>query len=523
MSRTTSPKGTADTTAPALVLPNGNGAVHGNGGGPRTVARKADHIRINLEEDVAAKGVDTGFDDYRFLHRALPEIDLDQVSTATTVFGRRLAAPILASCMTGGTEEAGRINAVLAEAVADLGLAMGLGSGRVLLEHPEVLPSFRVRDRAPDALLLANLGAVQLNRGVTAEDCRRLLDLLQADALVLHLNPLQEALQAEGDTCFGNLIPRIAELCEALERPVVVKEVGWGIAADVAQALLDVGVSAIDVAGAGGTSWSEVERHRLEGWRSRVAGAFSDWGIPTAEAIRAARRAAPGAVLFASGGVRDGVEVAKAVALGADLVGLAGPFLRAAAAGTDAARELGTELTRALRLTMFCTGCASLTELRGTPRLQTRGAPQPVLHSEVQRYETPGPGEFVDITDDIESAIARSGVLEGQVHVFSNHTTAAIRINENEPLLLNDFRGLLQRLVPPGGYRHDNMSERVNVPEDEPINGHAHCQHLLLSSSETVPVSSGRLALGAWQRLFLIELCSPRVRQVTIQVSGRGW
>jgi isopentenyl-diphosphate Delta-isomerase len=526
MSRSTSPQGTADAPSAVISGSNGRRRPGANGSGPATakgtVTRKADHIRINLDEDVSSKGVDSGFDDYRFLHRALPEIDLEQVDSSTSMLGTPLRAPILISCMTGGTPEAGRINATLAQAAAELGLPMGLGSGRVLLEHPEVLPSFEVRRHAPDTLLFANLGAVQLNKGIGRDECLRLLDAIEADALVLHLNPLQEAIQPEGDTCFAGLLPRIAELCEGLDRPVIVKEVGWGLAPEVVRDLFSAGVTAVDVAGAGGTSWSEVERHRLsETWRQRMAGAFADWGIPTAEALLSARRAAPsGGLVFASGGIRDGIDVAKAVGLGADLVGVAGPFLRAAAQGVEAAVELGRELITTLRVAMFCTGCRSLAELRGTPRLLRRGQPIPRHHSETLPYQTPGAGRFLDITPDVEAVVARSGVVAGQAHVFSTHTTAAIRINENEPLLLDDFQELLRRLVPAGGFSHDDMTQRVGVPADEPVNGHAHCQHLLLSSSETIPIEAGRLGLGPWQRLFLIELCSPRARRITVQVTG---
>jgi isopentenyl-diphosphate delta-isomerase len=494
-----------------------------NGTAPNTVARKGDHIRINLEENVAAKGVESGFDQYHFLHRALPEIDLADVECGTDLLGKALRAPILISCMTGGTPEAGRINATLAEAANELGIAMGLGSGRVLLEHPEVLPSFQVRARAPKVPILANLGAVQLNKGVTPDDCKRLLDMLEADILVLHLNPLQEALQAEGDTCFGNLLPRIGELCRQLDHPVIVKEVGWGLAPDVVRALLEAGVAGVDVAGAGGTSWSEVERHRLdEPWRQRVAEAFAGWGLPTAEALRQARQTAGDALVIASGGLRDGVDLAKAVALGANLGGLAGTFLRAAAQGMDAAVELGRELVTTLRVTMFCVGARSLDQLRRTPRLLHDGVPHPhpQLHSETLRYATPGAGRFLDITPDVQTAVSRSGLRQGHAQIFAKHTTAAIRINENEPLLMADFRQFLERLVPPGGYDHDDMSRRVGVPADEPVNGHSHCRHLLLSSSETIPISDGRLALGVYQRLFLIELCSPRNREVNVQIMG---
>ncbi|MGH7902506.1 MAG: type 2 isopentenyl-diphosphate Delta-isomerase [Candidatus Dormibacteraceae bacterium] len=342
----------------------------GDGTRPTTAGRKTDHIRINLEEDVAAKGVGSGFDSYRFLHRALPEIDLAQVAIGTRIFGRPLGGPLFISCMTGGVPEAGRINRVLAEVAQELRLPLGLGSGRVQLEHREMLPGFDVRPIAPDVPIFANLGAVQLNRGVGVDQCRRLLERTGADALVLHLNALQEALQIEGDTCFSGLLGRIEELCRRLEAPVIVKEVGWGIAPDVAVALLDAGVTAIDVAGAGGTSWSEVERHRLQDpHRAAVAGAFAGWGIPTTDAVRMVRAAAPGALIFASGGIRHGLDAAKGLALGADLVGMAGPFLRAAARGPEDALGLGREVLDVLRTAMFCLGCRDLDALRALPRL----------------------------------------------------------------------------------------------------------------------------------------------------------
>ena len=330
-----------------------------------TPSRKAEHIRINLERDVNGKNVSAGFDAYTFVHRALPEIDLADVDTTLTLFGRRLQAPLLISCMTGGTPEASRINRRLAVVAAARGVAMGLGSGRAALEAPETIESFNVRAEAPDILLFANLGAVQLNKGYGLDECRRLVDLLHADVLVLHLNPLQEALQPEGDTCFGHLLARIAELCERADFPIVVKEVGWGIGPDEVRALFEAGAAAVDLAGAGGTSWSEVERHRIaEPWRARVAGSFSQWGIPTAQAIVEARRIAPEQTLIASGGVRTGLDVAKALALGADLVGIAGPFLRAADRGVDEALDLAAEYAETLRIVMFCTGARRLGDLR---------------------------------------------------------------------------------------------------------------------------------------------------------------
>jgi isopentenyl-diphosphate Delta-isomerase len=335
-----------------------------------TAPRKADHVRINLEEDVAAKGVASGFESYSFVNCALPEIDLEEVDTTTVVFGRALASPILISCMTGGTEEAGRINRVLASVAQSQGLAMGLGSGRALLEHPELLSTFDVREVAPDVLLFANLGAVQLNKGYGVKECRRLVEMLGADALVLHLNAVQEALQPEGDTAFRGLLGKIRGVCAELGKPVVVKEVGWGIAPDAVRALFDVGVSAVDLAGAGGTSWSEVERHRIaEPWRANVAATFAGWGIPTAECLLAARRIEPRGTLIASGGIRTGLDVVKALALGADLVGVAGPFLRAAADGYDAAFALAREFTQVLRVAMFGLGERTISDLQNTKRV----------------------------------------------------------------------------------------------------------------------------------------------------------
>ena len=335
--------------------------------GPSTASRKDDHIRINLGADVAG-AVSAGFENYRFQHRALPEIDLDDVSTATSLFGRAMRAPILISCMTGGTENAGRINAVLAEVAQASGLAMGLGSGRALLENPGA-PGFDARRRAPDVPLLANIGAAQLNATGGVETSRRLLDLTSADALCLHLNPLQEALQPEGEPRFKGLLRKIEALCRALGAPVVVKEVGWGLAPDVVAALFEAGVSAVDVAGAGGTSWSEVARRRATGRRDQVARAFARWGIPTTEALVAARAAAGHRTVIASGGVRDGMDVSIAIALGADVAGLAGPFLRAADQGPQAAADFAAELVDTLRIVMFCVGASDLAAFRSAPRL----------------------------------------------------------------------------------------------------------------------------------------------------------
>jgi isopentenyl-diphosphate delta-isomerase len=330
---------------------------------PQTAARKSDHIRINLEEDVKS-GLSTGLEKYRFVHEALPEVDLDQVDLRTNLFGKSLRTPILISSMTGGTDRAGAINLALAEAAQSCGAAMGVGSQRAALESPELVSSFQVRRSAPDILLLANLGAVQLNYGYSVEDCKRAVEMIEADALILHLNSMQEAIQPEGDTRFRGLIARIAEVCRALPVPVVAKEVGWGISERSAHLLADAGVAAIDVAGAGGTSWTQVEMHRLKDQtRRRMAAAFRDWGIPTSESIQMVRRAVPGMPILASGGLRDGVDVAKCIALGAVLGGMAGPFLKAADQSVEEVIRTIHEISEEIRICMFGAGAANMNEL----------------------------------------------------------------------------------------------------------------------------------------------------------------
>ena len=332
-----------------------------------TERRKDDHIRINLEEQVQFPRLTTGLERLRFMHQAVPEVDFAQVSTQTTLFGKVLNSPILISSMTGGTERALTINRTLAQAAQAAGVAMGLGSQRAALEDPDLVETYNVRPIAPDILLFANLGAVQLNYGYGVDHCRRAVELVQADALILHFNALQEAVQPEGDGNFGGLLKKIEIVCRALDVPVIAKEVGWGMSKNAARQLADAGVSAIDVAGSGGTSWSEVEYHRAPTARhAHVARAFADWGIPTAESICYVRDAAPGLPILASGGLRDGVDIAKCIALGAELGGLAGPFLRAAAQSVDAVLDLIWELTTEIRIAMFASGVANVRALQQT-------------------------------------------------------------------------------------------------------------------------------------------------------------
>lgn len=332
--------------------------------------RKDDHIRINLEEDVTFPSLTTGLEEWRLVHQALPEVNLGEVKTQTSIFGRHVRAPILISSMTGGSEQAQMINRVLAAAAQERGFAMGVGSQRTGIEHGDTAQTFRVRDLAPDILLLANLGGIQLNYGYSADECQRAVEMIEADALILHLNPLQEVVQAEGDVNWHGLLKRIAEVTNRIGVPVVVKEVGWGISREAARQLIDAGVSAIDVAGAGGTSWSQVEMHRAPTERlRRLAGAFADWGIPTAQSliwVREVRDALErnDIQIFASGGIRSGIDVAKCLALGADLVGLASPFLKKAVQGVDVVTDEMEMLEAELRIAMFASGSQDIEALR---------------------------------------------------------------------------------------------------------------------------------------------------------------
>ncbi len=285
-----------------------------------------------------------------------------------SLFGKPVNAPILVSSMTGGTSEAGRINQILAEAAQEARIIMGVGSQRAALNNPQVASTFQVRKYAPDILLLANLGAVQLNYGYSVDHCKQAVDMIEADALILHLNALQEAVQPEGDTRFAGLVDKINAVCRALPVPVIAKEVGWGISERAAHLLADAGVAAIDVAGAGGTSWSQVEKFRIQDESlARVAAAFRNWGIPTAESIRMVHKAVPSLTVFASGGLRSGVDIAKCIALGANLGGMASPFLKAAARSIEETIQMVAEIRREIQICMFAAGAANISQLQKTP------------------------------------------------------------------------------------------------------------------------------------------------------------
>ncbi|WP_246021801.1 type 2 isopentenyl-diphosphate Delta-isomerase [Paenibacillus zeisoli] len=335
-----------------------------------TSGRKTEHIRICLDEEVNTVGVTSGFNQYAFRHNALPEIDFEQINLSAFFMERKLRTPLLISSMTGGSETAGRINERLAEAAERRGWAMGVGSVRAAVEHAELSATFALRHKAPTIPIIANLGAVQLNYGFGTDDCRRAVEIAEADMLVLHLNGLQEVFQPEGNTAFGGLLQRIEHLCSNLSIPVGIKEVGWGIDADTAVRLHNAGVAFIDVAGAGGTSWSQVEKFRSSDPVRRLAAeAFADWGIPTTECIRAVRAALPGGALIGSGGLHTGVDAAKALALGADLAGFGRALLSPAVQSEQLLDEVLSRVEFELRTAMFGIGAADIAALKTTDRL----------------------------------------------------------------------------------------------------------------------------------------------------------
>ena len=329
-------------------------------------ARKSRHLDIVLNGQVQAVAISTGFELVRFEHVAAPECDLDAIDLSTTFLGRRLRAPFLISSMTGGPERAENINHNLAHVAQTLGLALAVGSQRVALESSARAGFTReLRRIAPDVPILANLGAAQIRGADGVALARSAVEMIDADALIIHLNPLQEALQAGGDRDWRGVIAAIARLVQALDVPVVVKEIGCGLSAETALRLVACGVTTIDVAGAGGTSWAAVEAENATTAHDRdVAFAFRDWGIPTADAVRAVKAACPSVTLIASGGLKTGIDAAKAIRLGADLCGFAGGILASALTSPEASVARFETLIAHLRVACFCTGSVDLKALR---------------------------------------------------------------------------------------------------------------------------------------------------------------
>ncbi len=328
--------------------------------------RKSDHLDIVLNSAPGAKKCTNGFEKWRFGHCALPELHLDDIDLSTSLFGRNLNAPLLISSMTGGTRRASQINQHLALAAQALGLAMGVGSQRVALESEVNYGLTReLRSFAPDVVLMANLGAAQIAGRQGIDYARRAVETLAADALIIHLNPLQEALQHGGDRNWCGVIDAIHHTVEALHVPVVIKEVGNGLSVPVARELAAAGVAMLDVAGAGGTSWAAVEGERAVTAHDRaVAMAFADWGIPTATALQDLHQALPDMPLVASGGIANGIEVAKAIRLGASVVGQAAGVLQSALVSSEAVIDHCQVIIAQLRVACFCTGSANLAQPR---------------------------------------------------------------------------------------------------------------------------------------------------------------
>lgn len=330
-----------------------------------SINRKNDHLDIVLRGD-ASSPVSTGFERFVFEHVALPEIDMDEIKLDTQFLEKGISAPLLVSSMTGGPDRAEAINANLAIACEELGIALAVGSQRVAIDTiGNAGLSRRLRQYAPNIPLIANFGAAQLNLGYGRDEAMRAVEMIGADALFIHLNPLQEAVQPEGDRNWRGLLAAIENLARAMPVPVAVKEVGSGISGRIARRLYDAGVSIIDVAGAGGTSWAAVEAGRAQSpLQAAIARAFAGWGQPTADAIAEVRKACPDATIIGSGGVQDGVDAAKAIRLGADLAGQAAGTLSAATISAEAVVDHFTAIISQLRVTCFCTGSIDLAALR---------------------------------------------------------------------------------------------------------------------------------------------------------------
>ena len=330
--------------------------------------RKAEHVRI-VAEDPSMDRRKFYFDEIRLTHRALPEIDLKDIDPSIEFMGKKLSFPFMISSMTGGGDKLlKKINTNLAEATEAEGIAMGVGSQRIFFSEPTSKSSFDLRSVAPSALLFANLGAVQFNEDMTLQHAKAVVDVLKADALCIHLNSLQEAIQPEGDTNFSNLWKKMGEIVQGLEVPVIVKEVGAGISVDDAELLIKAGVQFIDVAGAGGTSWSRIEAARCSD--PSLGELFQDWGIPTPEALRAL--SGLDVTLIASGGIRTGIDMAKAIILGASLCGMARPFLAPAMESADAVRKVICRIKKEFVTTMFLLGCENIEKLKGNHDLIVR-------------------------------------------------------------------------------------------------------------------------------------------------------
>lgn len=336
-----------------------------------TAKRKADHLRICLKQKAQARKVTSGFEDVELVHRALPEVDRQKISLNITFLGKKLSAPLIVGAMTGGTEEAVRINSSIAQAVEELGLGMGVGSQRAAFEDKKLERTYSVaRREAPNAFLIANIGGVQLVNGYGLKDVKKAVEMIDADAVAIHLNAVQEAVQPEGQTNFNGILAKIKEISGELDTPVIVKETGSGISAEDAHALESAGVKAIDVGGAGGTSFAAVEFYRSNS-PSNMGEAFWDWGIPTAASLIEVTQSVKVPVI-ASGGIRSGMDVAKSLVLNASLASISQPILEVADKGISETEDLLSCVIDELRNVMFLVGAQNVAMLRNVPAVITR-------------------------------------------------------------------------------------------------------------------------------------------------------
>ena len=326
-----------------------------------TKQRKKDHLEICLQERVETGS--SGFDSYHFTHQALPEINFDEINLSCQFFKKKLNYPILISSMTGGTAKAKTINLNLAKTAQKLGIAMAVGSQRIAIEKPLLAPTFQIRNVAPDIVLFSNLGAIQLNYGFNIKECRQAIRMIKADGLIFHLNPLQEVIQPEGNKNFSHLLKKISAISKQLKSPIIVKEVGCGISQKMARSLLNAGIKTIDVGGRGGTSWALIESLRYKK-RNKLGKTFLEWGIPTTEAIIECSKIKE-LTIIGSGGIRTGIDIAKALILGADIIGIALPLLKPATKSAKAVEEKIESLIQELKITMFCLGVKNIKELKG--------------------------------------------------------------------------------------------------------------------------------------------------------------
>ena len=337
--------------------------------------RKRDGIEIPLNNDVQAKTTSTYLEYVMLIHNALPELDYDEIDISTTFLKRKFSAPLIIDSMTGGAPEAARINGRLGELAEKYGFAMGLGSQRAGLESKELAETYSIaRKNAPSAFLIANIGGAQLAKGLTIDNIKKIIDMIQADALIIHLNPLQELIQPEGEPKYKGVFSKISEISGALDVPVIVKEVGAGISKEVAVKLEVAGVSAINVAGAGGTSWAGVEKLRAEASNNdlkiHLGEIFWDWGIPTAMSLIEVKKTVK-VPIIASGGLRNGMEMAKCIVLGASMCAMAYPFLLKAAESKEELFNFADTVIAELKSTMFLIGTMNLSLLKSSRYILT--------------------------------------------------------------------------------------------------------------------------------------------------------